>query len=124
VDILVYTKIFSVHRHFVFDFLLVKCQNTKEGQAFRLDIIIKTKNDIWYRNATFRTTPGVEGVNEPAEPPISAKETIAFVTKILYELFPLQRPKIHELIELTAFKILNTRTRINHTGERIYFPLE
>ncbi|KAH0813360.1 hypothetical protein GEV33_009431 [Tenebrio molitor] len=48
------------------------------------------------------TTPGVEGVNEPAEPPISAKETNAFVTKILYDLFPLQRPKIHELIELTA----------------------
>jgi hypothetical protein len=52
------------------------------------------------------------------------EQTIAFVTKILYDLFPLQRPKIHELIELTASKILNTRTRINHTGQRIYFTFE
>jgi hypothetical protein len=28
------------------------------------------------------------------------------------------------LIELTAFKILNTRTRINHTEQRIYFTFE
>jgi hypothetical protein len=63
-------------------------------------------------------------LNEPVEPTISAKQTIAFVTKILYDLFPLQRPKIHELIELTASKILNTRTRINHTGQRIYFTFE
>jgi hypothetical protein len=61
VDILVYTKILSARRHFVDDFLLVKLQNTKEGQAFRHDIIIKTKNDVWYRNATFKTTLGVEG---------------------------------------------------------------
>jgi hypothetical protein len=63
-------------------------------------------------------------LNEPVKPTISAKQTIAFVTKILYDLFPLQRPKIHELIELTASKILNTRTRINHTGQRIYFTFE
>jgi hypothetical protein len=63
-------------------------------------------------------------LNEPVEPLISAKQTIAFVTKILYDLFPLQRPEIHELIELTASKILNTRTRINHTRQRIYLTFE
>jgi hypothetical protein len=60
-------------------------------------------------------------LTEPAEPSISAKQTIAFVTKILYDLFPLQRLKIHELIELTAYKILKTRTPINHTGQPINF---
>jgi hypothetical protein len=57
-------------------------------------------------------------LNEPVEPPISAKQTIAFITKILYDL------KIHKLIELTTSKILNTRTHINHTGQRIYFTFE
>jgi hypothetical protein len=45
-----------------------------------------------------------------------AQQTIAFVTKILYDLFPLQRPKIHELIELTAYKIVKI-SLLNITGK-------
>jgi hypothetical protein len=37
--------------------------------------------------------------------------TVVLVTKILYDLFPLQRPKIHELIELASRQILGTKTR-------------
>jgi hypothetical protein len=55
---------------------------------------------------------------------INTKQTVVFVTKILYDLFPLQRPKIHELVELASRQILRTKTRISHTGQRIYFTFE
>jgi hypothetical protein len=58
-------------------------------------------------------------LNEPAEPPISAKQTIAFVTKILYDLFPLQRPKIHELIELSPRSKSPERASITQDSEFI-----
>jgi hypothetical protein len=55
---------------------------------------------------------------------INTKQTVVFVTKILYDLFPLQRPKIHELVELASRQIFRTKTRISHTGQRIYFTFE
>jgi hypothetical protein len=63
-------------------------------------------------------------VDESAECKINTKQTVVFVTKILYDLFPLQRPKIHELVELASRQILRTKTRISHTGQRIYFTFE
>jgi hypothetical protein len=51
---------------------------------------------------------------------INNKQTVVFVTKILYDLFPLQRPKIHELMELASRRILGIKMRISHTGQRIY----
>jgi hypothetical protein len=47
-------------------------------------------------------------INESAEFKINTKQTVVFVTKILYDLFPLQRPKIHELVELASRQILRT----------------
>ncbi|KAJ3631849.1 hypothetical protein MTP99_012954 [Tenebrio molitor] len=41
-------------------------------------------------------------IDESAEFKINTKQTFVFVTKILYDLFPLQRPKIHELVELAS----------------------
>jgi hypothetical protein len=58
----------------------------------------------------------------PEKPPGSPELSLAnfwshaFVTKILYDLFPLQRPKIHELIELTAYKIVKI-SLLNITGK-------
>jgi hypothetical protein len=63
-------------------------------------------------------------VDESAEFKINTKQTVVFVTKILYDLFPLQRPKIHELVELASRQILRTKARISHTGQRIYFTFE
>ncbi|KAH0815921.1 hypothetical protein GEV33_006870 [Tenebrio molitor] len=63
-------------------------------------------------------------VDESAEFKINTKQTVVFVTKILYDLFPLQRPKIHELVELASRQILRTKTRISHTGQRIYFTFD
>jgi hypothetical protein len=117
-----YTPKFSVFTVILFlIFYLSNVKIPKKGKHFALILLLKQKTISGIAMQLSELRLEWKGLTNP---PISAKETIAFVKKILYELFPLQRPKIHELIELTAFKILNTRTRINHTGQRIYFPLE
>jgi hypothetical protein len=44
-------------------------------------------------------------IDESAEFKINTKQTVVFVTKNFYDLFPLQRPRIHELIELASRQI-------------------
>ncbi|KAJ3641449.1 hypothetical protein Zmor_027956 [Zophobas morio] len=55
---------------------------------------------------------------------INAKAPIAFVTKTLFGLLPLNRPKTQQAIQDASLAIFNLKTRINHSGRLIHFTFD
>ncbi|KAJ3641928.1 hypothetical protein Zmor_028398 [Zophobas morio] len=55
---------------------------------------------------------------------VHAKALIAFVTKTLFDLLPLNRPKTQQAIQDASLAIFNLKTRINHSGRLIHFTFD
>ena len=61
----------------------------------------------------------------PPDPSIiHPKQLVAYLTVVLMDLFPLQRPQIQGVIEKTSASFLNLRTNINPSGNRLHFTFD
>ncbi|KAJ3641909.1 hypothetical protein Zmor_028379 [Zophobas morio] len=55
---------------------------------------------------------------------IHAKALIAFVTKTLFDILPLNIPKTQQAIQEASLAVFNLKTRINHSGRLIHFTFD
>jgi hypothetical protein len=48
------------------------------------------------------------------------KSLITFMTKTLFDLFPMQRSKIQTILENTSKSVFNVVTKVSHSGHKIH----
>jgi hypothetical protein len=69
--------------------------------------------------ADIETDPAV------CEPPVGIiRGLIAFVTKTLFDLFPMQRAKIQVILEQTSKAVFKVVTKMSHSGHNIHFTYD
>jgi hypothetical protein len=52
------------------------------------------------------------------------KSLITFMTKTLFDLFPMQRSKIQTILENTSKSVFNVVTKVSHSGHKIHLTFD
>jgi hypothetical protein len=52
------------------------------------------------------------------------KSLLTFMTKTLFDLFPMQRSKIQSILENTSKSVFNVVTKVSHSGHKIHFTFD
>ncbi|CAH1384286.1 unnamed protein product [Tenebrio molitor] len=96
------------------------CPKLKEVEVTETTPVLPVK--IIDQPAELTEPDDIESDPAESETPIAIIRTlIAFMTKALFDLFPLQKAKIQAILEQTSKSVFKTFAKVSHSGRNIHF---
>jgi hypothetical protein len=117
------TRKFIVARDVIFDEVNFKTSRQELDDMIKIDRYLGANTDNFYPTAIVESADTESDPSENDATITIIKSLITFMTKTLFDLFPMQRSKIQSILENTSKSVFNV-TKVSHSGHQIHFTFD